>query len=164
MALEFLQRPLDELLGLDQELIDPDDHAQFGYAPSSGVELLADALTPIQLADCMIYAFHRSDDQSEAVAGGMDLEFETPQGDWVVDLEEFVEHRLRARFEQDHCAARVIALCNPDRMDLQPYFAALARRSSTPIYWPLGVVQASQVMGCPHPRLHAQAWRICPGR
>lgn len=163
MALDFPRRPLDELLGLDQEGIDPDEHAIFGYAPSPGVELLGDGVESISVGDCVIYAFHRSDDQSEAIAGGMDLEFETPQGDWVVDLAEFVEHRLRPCFGQHKSAARVIALCNPDGVDLQPFFAALAQESGAPIYWPLGVVQASQVIGSPTARLHAQAWRICSG-
>lgn len=154
--LRLVEQPLDHLLGLDAAGGDPDEHAVFGHAMASSLQLLGDAGQRIDLQNARIVGFHRSDDQSQARAGSMDLEFAWESQDLVVDLEQFVEHRLlRLVSGWDKV---VLALCNPDGLDLAPMFKPLRAVLEGPLYWANGVVQA----GCEDwagPRiLEARRW------
>lgn len=139
--LELVEQPLDHLLGLDTPSDDPDEHAVFGYALAPGLELWGQGGEPTRLRNARIVGFHRSDDQSQAKPGSMDLEFALADQDLVVDLAQFVEHRLKSLVSGwDNL---VIALCNPDGLELGPMFRPLLTVLQGPLYWADGVVQAS---------------------
>lgn len=139
--LRLREHPLDHLLGLDAPHKDPDDHAVFGYAKAPGLQLFGRGGQLIEPGCPHVIGFHRSDDQSQAHAKGMDLEFDTESGDLVVDLEEFVEHRLQSLVAGWDSV--VIALCNPDELDLASVFRPLLKELRGSLYWATGVVQAS---------------------
>lgn len=155
-VLNLSRLPLDELLGLDRELEDPDEHAVFGVSNAAPLYLVDAKGAQIPLPVCEVVGIHRSDDQSQAPKGGMDLEFETEQGDLVVELGSFVEKRIvpLARGWE----TLVIALCNPDRVELDPWLRPLLTVVTGPVYWAFGDVQGS----CEHlngPRmLEAEQW------
>lgn len=139
--LKLVRQPLDHLLGLDCPDADPDAHAVFGYAVASRLQLWS---KDGQIMDCgsvPIVGIHRSDDQTQARPGGMDLEFSSADGDLVVDLAQFVEHRLTSIVSG--WGSLVIALCNPDELDLASTFRPLLCVMGGPLYWATGVVQAS---------------------
>lgn len=139
--LTLVQQPLDHLLGLEAPGADPDEHTVYGYAMASRLELWGRGGQVLGLRRACIVGMHRSDDQSQAQSGGMDLEFSSESGDLVVDLAEFVEHRLKALVTG--WESLVIALCNPDEIGLAPIFRPLLESLQGPLYWATGVVQAS---------------------
>lgn len=156
MSLEFSGIDLDTLLGLDQELPDPDQHAVYGHARASWLRLEGDFGRPVELRDVRVIGVHRSDDQSEALPGGLDLEFETPSGDYVVDFGEMVEKRLATLAKG--WGTVVLALCNPDRVQLGSFLAPLQAVLTGPLYWAYGDVQAgAQGVQGPH-LLQAERW------
>lgn len=138
--LRMVEQPLDHLLGLDRPGCDPDDHAVFGYAKAPRLELLGAQGQRMTLTDANIVGFHRCDDQGQARACSMDLEFTTSSGDLVVDLDEFVEQRLKTLVSG--WKNLVIALCNPDGLALAASFRPLLASLHGPLYWAKGVVQA----------------------
>lgn len=139
--LKLVRQPLDHLLGLDSPELDPDAHAVFGYAVASQLQLWSEGGQIVDCGPAPIVGIHRSDDQTQARAGGMDLEFSSADGDLVVDLAEFVEHRLKSVVAG--WDSLVIALCNPDELDLASIFRPLLCVMEGPLYWATGVVQAS---------------------
>lgn len=155
--LRLLEHPLDHLLGLDvPPSSNPDDHAVFGYARARQLQLLGQTGQRIDLVDARIVGFHRCDDQSQALAQSMDLEFSTASGDLVVDLSEFVEHRLRALVSG--WDGLVIALCNPDELQLASIFQPLLTQLRGPLYWATGIVQGSYEHNAGPRALEAVRW------
>lgn len=138
--MQFPCLPLDLLLGLDGERSDPDAHARFGYATAPSLRLEGRFGRSVSLADCAVVGVHRSDDQSQVRPQGLDLEFETPEGDVVVDLGEFVQKRLLGL--AGSWGGVVLALCNPDRVPLKRWILPLTTVVSGPVYWAFGEVLA----------------------
>lgn len=156
MSLEFSRIELDTLLGLDHEVPDPDEHAVFGYAHASWLRLEGDYGRPVALRDVQVIGVHRSDDQSQALPGGLDLEFETSEGDYVVDFGELVQKRLAILAKG--WGTVVLALCNPDRVQLGSFLEPLQAVLSGPLYWAYGDVQAG-IQGPEGPYLlQAERW------
>jgi hypothetical protein len=128
--LPFVERPVHELLHFNAPRSAPDpDYAGYGWARMPEVWLDEQRVT-----DALVLAIHSADD-SEPIAGDIEIEFELP-GDRPVSvlatmfLEVWLPRLPRAN-------AIVLALCNPHHAVLRRPAAAAA-----PVYLAMGDVES----------------------
>lgn len=126
--LPFRERPALELLNLDEDRDEPDpDYAGYGWARVPSVFLDDD-----EVRDALVLALHSADD-SEPLAGDIELEFELPSGAAVTVLaSRFLEIWLP---KLPRASAIVLAMCNA-------HGAKLQLASSVPIYYADGDVES----------------------
>lgn len=155
--IDFPRKELDALLATDKPGEPDEDFCGYGHTMAGEILLRGQYGRPQVLSRVWLCAFHRSDDQSHAAPGGFDLEFETADTVYEIELRTFVSRvLLPLSVSQDsEYQATVVALCNPDLIDLSVFFAPLVAKTQRELYWAQGEVlsafegeQRARVLEC----------------
>jgi hypothetical protein len=154
LDLPFVERPVLELLHLENPGVVDTEYAGYGWARVDRLWLESQqSLHEQPIDDALVLAIHSADD-GDHLADDIDLEFElTPGGDSVFVRASHFLAKWLPRLPQDS-AAIVLAMCNPFDATLR------APASRVPIYHAFGDVD-SWLVGddlAPRIRLSAPRW------
>lgn len=158
--LPFRERPVLELLHLDEDRDEPDrEYAGFGWARAPRVWLVNEDGTSRPVDNPVIVALHAADD-GERLSDDIELEFELADRPVTVLASMFLERWLPRLPRAD---AIVLAICNPHLARLRPPDA------TSPIHYAIGEVTswielAEEAARPDRILLNAQTWCTLPAR